>query len=491
MSARAGAHARLCEEMPEDVRLNPLEHVRVTDPQLAYLRATDQRLVWRGGNTIGKSYGAALDIVHAARGTHPWRPVPKPPVRLLVISESWAQMDPLCEKIWGFLPKGEIDPRVGYAPGEGFTGFRIPHIPFVRGVGAGTAIMFATYGQGGKRIAGGQYHGIWGDEPMPEPVLGEVLPRTSRYHASIRITVTPTPEAPPQLYLRDKVKESLDYRLKHGRPMPGGWSELQTSITLDALTPRGGLIERPWKSAAELEELLESYLEVERGMREHGDWDPVLAGRWLTAFDEHHIVTEGPTEEDGELVIAVGIDHGAKAGRQSATLVVCSEDGERVWYLDEAVSDGRTSSQEDAQAILDMLERQGWGWEQVDHWVGDRAHSGDRFGNAKSNYDLLHEMSLILKKPVHVLRGKGLSIATPTKKRNSVYRGVRIMNSLFKQNQSWVHLRCQGLLEAIKGWAGASDDPLKDRVDSARYAVETLQDSRRLRMRVPSAARIE
>lgn len=156
-----------------------LDAVRLTGPQRAFASNPARRLIWRGANTIGKSVGLAWHVIHALRGTHPFLQLPRPPVRLLVVSESWAQMDPLCEKLWNFLDPGEVDDRVTYSPGEGFRGFREPHIPFVSGPGnptrgkVGSVLHFATYKQGAKRIAGGQFHGIAADEPMPETVFGE------------------------------------------------------------------------------------------------------------------------------------------------------------------------------------------------------------------------------------------------------------------------------------------------------------------------------
>lgn len=485
---RSRIDAGLIDAAAEASVADPLALARLTTPQAAFCASAAQRLLWRGGNTIGKSYAAAYDLIHAARGTHPLRRVPRGPARLLVVSESWAQMDPLCEKIWALLPKGEIDPVVYYEPGEGFRGYREPHIAFRSGPGAGSVIHFATYAQGSGRIAGGQFHGIWGDEPMPQSVYGELLPRLSRYNGTFRITMTPTPESPPLAYLREIIERSKAHKARHGTLPPGGWEEQQTSITLDALTLRGALVEHPWKTAAELTELLESYLDIERGMREHGDWDAVVAGRWLSAYGpKNEFDGADPT---GTLYLAVGIDHGAKAGRQAAVLVACSEDGDHAWYLDECISDGRTSSREDAEAILAMVRRHGWEWDAVDHWVGDRAHGGDRYGNAKSNADLMHEFSDILGVSESRLRAKGLDLATPYKAHRSVSRGLRVMNSLFKQEQASVHCRCPKLIEAIKNWEGALDDPLKDRLDAARYATERLLEARRLRPRVEAAARI-
>jgi phage terminase large subunit-like protein len=400
-------------------------------------------------------------------------------------------MDPLCEKLWNFLDPGEVDDRVTYSPGEGFRGFREPHIPFVSGPGnptrgkVGSVLHFATYKQGAKRIAGGQFHGIAADEPMPEAVFGELAPRLSRYHGWFRMTFTPTPESPDLTYLREEVAKAHAHYRATGQWHSAHWRELVTEVNLDALTPRGGLVEVPWKTQDELDELIASYLDIERGMRVRGDWDPVSVDRLLTAYSNDNLVAERGLP-GGRWYIAVGIDHGAKAGRQAAMLVAIDEEGREVRYLDEACSDGRTSPKDDATAILDMLRRHGWTWEDVDHWVGDRSHSGDRFGNAKSNQDLMAAFTEVLNTPEHRLRGKGLDIQIPRKERGSMYRGIRLMNGLFKERRAFIHARCQSLIEAITGWGGALDDAKKDRIDAARYATERLFDERRLQL--PSSA---
>jgi phage terminase large subunit-like protein len=468
-----------------------LETVRLTNAQRAFASYRARRVLWRGPNTVGKSLGLAYDMVHALRGTHPLRPVDRPPVRLLIVSESWTQMDPLCEKIDLFLPKDEIDERVRYEPGSGFLGFKSPHIPLVAGPGKGSVLHFATYKQGSKRIAGGQFHGIGADEPMPEKVFGELQPRMSRFLAWMRVTFTPTPETSLDLvYFRQKIEQAKRYFAKHGRYHPAHWQELHTELSLDGVTPRGGLVEVPWKTQDELDELVESYLEIERGMRTKGDWEPIAVDRLLTAYGPRNRVEDEGLPPGVVWYLCVGIDHGAGAGRQAAVLVACSEDGSEVRFLDEAISDGRTSTREDAIAIRDMLARHDLQWHQVDHWVGDRAHSGDRYGNAKSNSDLMKAFADLFETPEFRLRGKGLDLVTPHKERASEYRGLRIMNSLFKEMQALVHARCVKLIEGIVGYAGAKDDPLKDRVDAARYAVERLVDERRLRPRLPSSAPI-
>jgi len=470
-------------------RRNPLDFLRLTDPQRAWLSVSARLAIWRGANQIGKSHGQAADILHTARGTHPLRPVRRKrgPVKLLVVSESWAQMDPLCEKLWELVPKDEIDPKVKYVPGQGIQGYKERVIPFISGPGAGSVIYLATYQQGAGRIAGSSVHGVYLDEPPPEAVYGEVMPRLSKHHGTLRISMTPTPESPPLGYLKEKVD-----KFKSG-DTAGTLFELHTPLTLSALTLRGGLVEQPWKSQHELDEIIGSYLDVERGMRVNGDWDPVAVGRWLTNWSD--ALLDVSLMPSGRVFVGVGIDHGAKAGRQYAALLVCDAKGERVGVLDEVLSDGRTSPKEDAQNVLAMLQRNGWRWQDVDYWLGDRAHGGDYWGNEKSNRDLLHAFSKLLKVPKYRLRDEGLKLRVPYKRRGSITRGMRLLNGLCRPGpdgvpQFVVHPRCVGFIEAAKNWEGRLDSPLKDRLDGVRYVVETFFDRNVLRPAVSSSGHI-
>ena len=313
---------------------------------------------------------------------------------------------------------------------------------------------------------------------MEESVFGELMPRLSRYHGWMRLTLTPTPESPNMQYLRDEIAKGKEWYKEKGVWNPAHWQELVTEVDLNALTPRGGLIEVPWKTQEELDELIASYLDIERDMRVRGAWDPLSIDRLLTAFSPENVIQDR-TIGGGTWYTCVGVDHGAKAGRQAAMLVACNEDASEIRYLDEAVSDGRTSPKDDAKAIIDMLKRHGWTWTDVDYWVGDRSHGGDRFGNAKSNHDLTLAFAELLNKPEHQLRGKGLDLIVPRKERGSIYRGLRIMNGMFKERSAFVHSRCTNLIESIQSWSGAKDDPKKDRLDAARYATERLLEERR------------
>ena len=177
-----------------------LDYLRLTKCQESFLSDDAPIAIWRDGNQIGKSTALAYDLIERCRGTHPFIKTHRPPIRALVISVSLEQMAPLMEKIWQLTPKDEIDERCGYDPGRGITG-KPPRLVFTEGPGKGSTISFATYRQGATRIAGGTYHIVICDEPPPEEMFGEVMPRVMKERGLIRVGLTPTPDMPEQGWL--------------------------------------------------------------------------------------------------------------------------------------------------------------------------------------------------------------------------------------------------------------------------------------------------
>lgn len=451
MAASAGRRAQA-----ESLRL-----VRWTRPQRLFLEDDRRLSIWRDGNRVGKSWALAAEIIHRARGRHPFKKTHRPPVRILVVGVSLEQMDPLMEAIWRFLPKGEIDPRNGYDLGRGITG-KPPRIVFTSGPGAGSAINFATYRQGGQRIAGGAYHFIACDEPATESMYGELKPRLLTTRGDMRINFTPTPDAPPQGWLRELVDLAVipehNYHLNEANVWPEGRAS-------------------PLLTQAEIDAEVATWLEVERAMRLIGAWEPVVTGRWLTQFSDANVAPFHVRDLPAGATVSIGIDHGAQAGKQAAVLVVTHDgQGERpsVWWADEACSDGYTTPEQDAAACLNMIRRNGLTYDEVDTWVGDRPVGENRWLISKSNKDVLRELARQLGRPVEDCT----RISTPRKWSGSVTHGLRLINGLAGRRDDedrpsfLISPRCVQLIAAAKTFAGDTRDPGKDVLDAARYATE-------------------
>lgn len=460
---------------PVRARRHLLRHRRWTRPQLDYLSIVERLAVWRAGNQVGKSEALAADIVWTARGDHPHRdvrPNGRGPVEIMVVSYSHAQMRPLMWKIWRLLDPSEIDLKLSCTKGGGLKGYKDPHITFVDGPGKGTVIYFATYKQGTEALAGPSLDAVFCDEPMTESVYGELAPRLIRRSGTMRITMTPTPESAPQLWLRDKIEADAEEAAKAGRPRR--WRDLQTSICEEALTPRGGLVEVPFKTQEEIDEVVADYLEFELPMRRDGAWEAVTSDRWLTNFSPDCIIDHTP---DAELLWVVAVDYGVKAGRQAAVLLGYDATSQTTYLLDEYRSTGRSSTKEDAAAIAAMLRANGIDWRVVQFWQGDRSHSGDYRSAGKSNMELQRALCRVFEvEPREAIRA-GLWIDVPGKSGGSHLRGIRLINSMLRTGELKVHARCASWQDAAKNWAGRLQDPRKDILDASNYGVQKLVDA--------------
>lgn len=439
-----------------------IDYFQPTGPQQAWADETAMAAVWRDANQIGKTLGLIYDLIRRCRGESHWK---RPPIKALVISISHEQMGTVGgfhEKLWEMLPKDEIEG--GFEPGRGITG-KPPRIVFTSGPGKGSVISFATYAQGASRIAGPTIDLVLLDEPPPASMWEEVTPRLFRRKGLIRCGFTPTLQTEDVGYLREYVEA-------------GKVKEHNYGMTEYSLWPVGRL--RPLSTEAEIRIFEESLPILTRDMRMGRSWAPMLTGRWLLNFTDANILPDDP-EAGAE--IGVSIDHGANAGKQVATLIGVhgrTTPRPRVWWWDEAASDGTTTPEQDCDAIFEMLDRNDVPYDSVDWWVGDKPTGRARYGSEKSNRDLRIEIARRLKRPVE----KTKPIETIKKWDGSIEYGVHLMNTLFARRDEndlphgIVHPRCARFIEGCRKWKGDKKDPVKDALDAGRYGAQHGIDKR-------------
>jgi phage terminase large subunit-like protein len=365
------------------------------------------------------------------------------------------------EALWTLAPKDELCPKASYDPGRGITG-KPPRLVFTSGPGKGSVITFATYKQGSTRIAGGEYQFVGMDEPPPEAMFGEVLPRVLRCRGDIYITMTPTPDMPAVGWLREKVEDD-----------DSKWSAHNYGLKEENCWIEGN--PAPFLAQAEIDEYAKGLLSVERAMRVEGAWEPMVEGRWLTNFGDENVFQDAPPVRAR---LAVGIDHGAAAGKQTAMVVAVDDTDKtqhRVWYLAETVSDGFTTPAQDAAAVLEMLQSCGLEYHHIDEWIGDRPTGENRYLVGKTNKDMRLQLARLL----GVRLNDTKTIRTPKKWDGSVTYGLRLMNGLFgsmvgDKPAAIVHPRCERFIEFCWKFQGDRRDKLKDVGDAGRYATERL-----------------
>ena len=449
---------RLMDQAIGGAQTTPRPWTRLTAPQREFMSRRDPVLLWRGGNQIGKSTALAVDAIDFARGAHLGDQTHPPPVRVMVMGPSWEQMEPLMRRIWEVCPRDELDPRAGYDPGRGITG-KPPRLLFVRGPGAGSVVQFATYEQGVQRLAGATLHRVVLDEPPPEDVYAEAIPRVLRMSGHVRIGCTPTPGMADLAYLRKKVEA-------------GEVPEMVIPLSEKSCWPVGAL--RPWLTQAQIDRQAILWPARERGMRLRGDWEPLAEGAWLSAFDESCVSADPPPP--GAWLIVSG-DHGTDPGKQRFVLtamVGAETERPRAWFLGEYAPDGYSTPEQDAAGIVTMLREAGLEYDHVDDWVADRSAQTRDATIKKANGLLRAELARLLRRTAEGMKW----IYTPRKYEGSVVDGYRLFNALFARRDpsgrphGLIHPRCKHLIAAARTFKGREREPAKDILDGARYGLE-------------------
>jgi phage terminase large subunit-like protein len=455
--------ARAVDQLQKRTVADPLAYWTPTAPQLQFLSDPSHMRLARAGNQVGKTTMGLVDCIYRCLGGHPYQPVRPAPIEAWVIVESWESSLSVQSKLWALLPKDALADDTEYTTGKGFRG-RHPMVRFKNG----SLIRVRTSNQGSLALAGSTIDYCMMDEPPPEEIYNEVVPRVLRNHG--RIVFTLTPVGAPLGWLRKLVD---DGRVK----------DFCFPLTVENTTPIGS---RPLMSAEQIESFSEAILPQQRAQRVFGDWESLWTeGRVFRMFDPaRHVKPEVPT---GEAMIGIGIDHGTEAGAQVGLLVAMVRDGgegqPRVWVLDQVQTDGQTTPDQDARMLLDMLKRAGLMWESVDLWVGDRRVYGRRNGSLKSNAMLMSAMERALRLPTGALPFR---IRTAHKPAGSVFEGIRVLSAAMLRGDFFVHPRCKRLADDLQRWDGREASEHKHSIDALRYTLELVTR----RMHTPTVVRL-
>jgi phage terminase large subunit-like protein len=178
----AMAAARLSRRTQTD----PLAYFTPTQPQLDFLSHTSRIRLARSGNQIGKTTMGLVDLIYRALGSHPYQLVRAAPIEAWILCQSWESSLSIQGKLWELLPKDCLALDTEYTAGKGFRG----KTPVVR-LRNGSIIRVRTVAQGTLALAGSTIDVCLIDEPCPESVYNEIIPRVFARNGVVMITLTP------------------------------------------------------------------------------------------------------------------------------------------------------------------------------------------------------------------------------------------------------------------------------------------------------------
>jgi len=456
---------------------DPLAHMRWLPPQTALFRCTAPRALLRCGNqAYGKSTAGLAELLWRCLGSHPYKPVPRAPIEAWIICASWSQSLAIQKKLWELAPKAVLRPGARYDDVNGF-GAHSPCLRFANG----SIIRVKTTNQNALDLSGATIDVAMFDEPPKSSRLfGEIQKRVMARNGTVILTLTPI-NAPVD-WLRKACAEQritdLHFRLEPQYLIPEGSREPRRLID-------GTICDAAWIARIRAETLGH-----EDPIVNDGEWETRTEGRVFRAFRDGgqrpHVHTR-VTHRDVKL--ALGIDHGAGAGREVAILCAVDESGEdpAVYVLDEYVSSDETTAREDARAIIAMLRRHGWVWSDLGTVYGDKPY--DKATGRKGNFDiedaLARELALpdreSLKPRIHSSK-RGAKIDPRGDKANGV---AWLHRRMVQDGEFNLNPRCKRLIESLNKWDFTDASEWKDAIDALRYAL--IPWSRKIRRRATTS----
>ena len=175
----------------------------------------------------------------------------------------------------------------------------------------------------------------------------------------------------------------------------------------------------------------------------------------------------------GDHRVGMGWDHGEQPGKEVCVLFQywTNDRGERCAHVfDLYVSGGRTTEEDDARFVTEILER--WG---ISPFEINKAH-GDTNSAGKSrltsvNRALEHAFAALYRLPRNA---PPFRIYPAKKGAGSVNFGLKVLNAAFIQGRLTVHERCAPLVRALRYYRGGKagrDAEHSDKIDPLRYAL--------------------
>lgn len=445
------------QESTDDGLIN---FIKWTPPQAEFHAMASKRKLLRAGNQIGKSLCGLGQVIMSCMGTYEHSA--PPPIEAYVVTTSWSQGVSLHKKFWELVPKSALTERSrnAFDARRGF-GKDNPAVVFKNG----SIVRFKTSQQGATALSGSTIDLVHIDEPCDEDIYRELDRRVLRKNGNVIITLTPINKYVG--WLKELVDDGIVAEV-HARMVPENF--IPVGSTRPLCLAGGVPMDQAW-----IDEQRRTTLKRYAPVLLDGEWETRSASPVFESFTpDVHVTSYIPTSD---VKVALGIDHGSGRNfKQIAVLVAVDARGEhaKVHVIDECPSDGDTTPDQDAAAILKMLQRNGLQWRDLDHVYGDKEYGGRGDGlGRKSN----RELTRALTRKMHIRAGVPLVPSIRQAKtgrgggRGSVYRGCQwIHRAMLRDAHFTVHPRCKRVQFGLQHF-DFRDSDAKDSVDALRYAL--------------------
>lgn len=447
-----------CEREPAKFRAYlPLQERFRADP-------SPVKLIRAGNQTIGKTTAMLDDIHERCIGQHRYlADIPEPPVEWWIVCAETSQSIGIQKKFYD-VAKAHLDASCEFSESTGFRGRQSIAV-----YENGSLVRFKTTNQSSISFAGATLNGGIGfdEPPKGSRMYSEARKRCLRAGGIVMLAMTPVNANCD--WLKEEVEKGLvsDH---HTRLTPRELVPIGCSQPL--MAPHPITRESVPMDQAYIDALEASTIAYEVPVVVHGEWEMRVEGRYFSAWDPTTMVTSDLRTGGHEVTVCLGIDHGSKKGKEVGVLMFVEDQGglaERVWVWDAYVGTEQTSMRDDAHGILQMLERNGISWSQLDKVWGDRSYI--RGSDRKSNSDLMVEICSLLEIPRDALKPKIRTVKRGHgDMRGSVNQGGRFLHQMMLRGRFAVHPRVVRVIEALDKW-DFTDTDYKDPIDAIRYGL--------------------
>ena len=407
--------------------------------QAGFLGSSHPRRLLRAGNQVGKTVAGAHEAWGLATGLHPWKRTKRGPSLGLIVSADWGSyVAVVAAAMHGLCPWSLIDANNAFSKERGWKNRTIT-------LKNGSQILFRSANQGTTAIAGIKADWVWIDEPPPPDIWSEAVSRTANTGGPVYMTMTPIGR--PVEWLREHVEGVPEL----GIPAREEWEQHRLRLTVE---------DCPYKTQALIDAQLSGCPSWELPQRRDGEWEGAEPEMLMEAFTSAVLTTlpDGITYQ-----VALGIDHGERAGKECALLACWNRQARRVHIVAEYKSRSASVPAEDFQGMCAAIRAAGFDpMHDIDTITGDVNSAGKVAAGRKVN-DLFAEL---FERPV----------GRPNKGPGSIDHGVRILNYAMASGILTIDAGCVGLVKSLKNWTGANDD-LKDFIDALRYVAVPVVES--------------